>query len=164
MFDQGIAQRQPGFAVSGVFRDGVAQEIRRLFVLAAPGESIGGDHEARGEPAFGIEFAPRHDHHFTRLRGLVDHRVGRRAGLSRITVHGIAGEAEQQRRTEQHPQRAGQLEQIDREREDQRGKRDDGKPAHARFRNRRSRIAPATAISSSGMANSGQVVALTAGL
>ena len=55
-------------------------------------------------------------------------------------------------------------EQDDREAEDQRRKHDDRQPAHARPRNRRSSTAPAPSMSSSGMAKSGQVVALTSGL
>ena len=135
-----------------------------LIVLAAAGKGIGRDHEARRKPSLGIKFAARLDHQFAGLRRIVAHRRCGGGRLARISLCRIARQPEQQRRAEEHPQRAWKLEYEHGQRKDQRRQDQDRQPTHARPRMRRIRMPPASSINSTGMANNGHVVALTAGL
>ena len=164
MLDQRIAERQPGLGVVRVGAHRIAQQRHGVRILAAAREPVGDDHLVAGRTV------ARRDHLVARLDiGPVDPLRRRRTGRGRARQSGaglqrIAGKAERERRREARPALPRHAERERGQREGAQRQCDRHDPAHRARPSRRHRISPTSASSTSGIANSGQVVALTVGL
>ena len=163
MFDQRIAERGPGFDIVGIVLRGAARETGGIFVIAAPGEGVGGYHGARRESRRIEEFPPGLHDQFA--GGIVP--VAAAAGCvgqARHPLRRIARQAENQCSAHDGIATARQFQREHTDQECEACEQDEREPDHTLRPRRRHRISPTISSSTSGPANSGQVVLLTSGL